>query len=91
MYTEWRRQMRAGLKHFQDARLPLYEQTILLPRLRDDLHPGLLNTTGCKGRAQVRVELIRRRDVITKITASGRTSSRQGSVVLECTATFSCA
>jgi transcriptional regulator with XRE-family HTH domain len=29
MYTEWRRQMRAGMKHFQDSLRPLYEQTLL--------------------------------------------------------------
>jgi transcriptional regulator with XRE-family HTH domain len=46
MYTEWRRQMRAGLKHLQDARLPLYEQTTVFRVYETTFIPGLLNTAG---------------------------------------------
>ncbi len=46
MYTEWRRQMRAGLKHFQETYLPLYEQTTLFRVYENTVIPGLLNTAG---------------------------------------------
>lgn len=44
MYTEWRRQMRAGMKHFQDSWRPLYEQTLLFRVYETTFIPGLLNT-----------------------------------------------
>ena len=46
MYTEWRRQMRAGLKHFQETYLPLYEQTTLFRVYENTVIPGLLDTAG---------------------------------------------
>jgi len=46
MYAEWRRQMRAGLKHFQDSWRPLYEQTLLFRVYETTYIPGLLNTAG---------------------------------------------
>ena len=46
MYTEWRRQMRAGMKHFQDPWRPLYEQTLLFRIYETTFIPGLLNTAG---------------------------------------------
>jgi transcriptional regulator with XRE-family HTH domain len=46
MYAEWRRQMRAGLKHFQDSWRPLYEQTLLFRIYETTYIPGLLNTAG---------------------------------------------
>jgi Domain of unknown function (DUF5753)/Helix-turn-helix domain len=46
MYTEWRRQMRAGMKHFQDSFRPLYEQTLLFRVYETTFIPGLLNTAG---------------------------------------------
>jgi transcriptional regulator with XRE-family HTH domain len=44
MYTEWRRQMRAGMKHFQDSFRPLYEQTVLFRVYETTFVPSLLNT-----------------------------------------------
>jgi transcriptional regulator with XRE-family HTH domain len=44
MYTEWRRQMRAGMRHFQDSMRPLYEQTLLFRVYETTFIPGLLNT-----------------------------------------------
>ncbi len=44
MYTEWRRQMRAGMRHFQDSSRPLYEQTRLFRVYETTFVPGLLNT-----------------------------------------------
>jgi transcriptional regulator with XRE-family HTH domain len=46
MYAEWRRQMRAGMKHFQDSFRPLYEQTLLFRVYETTFIPGLLNTAG---------------------------------------------
>lgn len=46
MYAEWRRQMRAGLKHFQDSWRPLYERTLLFRVYETTFVPGLLNTAG---------------------------------------------
>ena len=46
MYTEWRRQMRAGMRHFQDSVRPLYEQTLLFRVYETTFIPGLLNTAG---------------------------------------------
>ncbi len=46
MYAEWRRQMRAGMRHFQDSFLPLYEQTLLFRVYETTFVPGLLNTAG---------------------------------------------
>lgn len=46
MYTEWRRQMRAGMRHFQDSLRPLYEQTRLFRAYETTFIPGLLNTAG---------------------------------------------
>jgi len=46
MYTEWRRQARAGMRHFQDSVRPLYEQTLLFRVYETTLIPGLLNTAG---------------------------------------------
>ena len=45
MYTEWRRQMRAGMRYFQDSVRPLYEQTLLFRVYETTFIPGLLNTT----------------------------------------------
>ncbi len=44
MYTEWRRQMRAGMKHFQDSMRPLYEQTLLFRVYETTFVPSLLST-----------------------------------------------
>jgi Domain of unknown function (DUF5753)/Helix-turn-helix domain len=44
MYTEWRRQMRAGMKHFQGSLRPLYEQTLLFRVYETTFIPSLLNT-----------------------------------------------
>lgn len=44
MYAEWRRLMRAGMKHFQDSSRPLYEQTLLFRAYESTVIPGLLNT-----------------------------------------------
>jgi transcriptional regulator with XRE-family HTH domain len=44
MYTEWRRQMRAGMKHFQDGYVPLYERTRLFRVYEPSVFPGLLTT-----------------------------------------------
>jgi transcriptional regulator with XRE-family HTH domain len=44
LYTEWRRQLRAGMKHFQDSARPLYEQTRLFRVYETTFIPGLLNT-----------------------------------------------
>jgi transcriptional regulator with XRE-family HTH domain len=49
MYTEWRRQMRSGMKHFQDGWLPLYERTLLFRVYETTFIPGLLNTAGYAG------------------------------------------
>lgn len=46
MYTEWRRQMRAGMRHFQDSLRPLYEQTQLFRGYETTFIPGLLSTAG---------------------------------------------
>jgi transcriptional regulator with XRE-family HTH domain len=46
MYTEWHRQVRAGMRHFQDSVRPLYEQTLLFRVYETTLIPGLLNTAG---------------------------------------------
>jgi transcriptional regulator with XRE-family HTH domain len=46
LYTEWRRQMRAGMRHFQDSLHPLYEQTMLFRVYETTFIPGLLNTAG---------------------------------------------
>ena len=46
MYTEWRRQMRAGMRHFQDSARPLYEQTRMFRVYETTFIPGLLNTAG---------------------------------------------
>jgi transcriptional regulator with XRE-family HTH domain len=46
MYTEWRRQMRAGMRHFHDSVRPLYEQTLLFRVYETTFIPGLLNTAG---------------------------------------------
>jgi transcriptional regulator with XRE-family HTH domain len=45
MYTEWRRQMRAGMKHFQGGYVPLYERTRLFRVYETTVFPGLLTTT----------------------------------------------
>ena len=44
MYTEWRRKMRSGLKHFQDSYLPLYEQTTHFRAYETFFVPDLLAT-----------------------------------------------
>jgi transcriptional regulator with XRE-family HTH domain len=44
MYTEWRRQMRAGMKYFQDSLRPLYEQTLLFRVYETTFVPSLLST-----------------------------------------------
>jgi transcriptional regulator with XRE-family HTH domain len=46
MYTEWRRRMRAGMRHFQDSARLLYEQTRLFRVYETTFIPGLLNTAG---------------------------------------------
>ena len=44
MYVEWRRQMRAGMKHFQGGYVPLYERTHLFKAYETTVLPGILNT-----------------------------------------------
>ncbi len=44
MYTEWRRKMRSGLKHFQDSYFPLYERTGLFRAYQTMFMPDLLAT-----------------------------------------------
>jgi hypothetical protein len=44
MYTEWRRKMRSGLKHFQDSYLPLYEESTLFRAYETTFVPDLLAT-----------------------------------------------
>ena len=44
MYTEWRRQMRAGMRYLQDSVRPLYERTLLFRVYETTFIPGLLNT-----------------------------------------------
>jgi hypothetical protein len=44
MYTEWRRKMRSGLKHFQDSYLPLYEQSAHFRAYETAFVPDLLAT-----------------------------------------------
>jgi hypothetical protein len=44
MYTEWRRMMRSGLKHFQDSYYPLYEQTARFRVYQTMFMPDLLAT-----------------------------------------------
>jgi hypothetical protein len=44
MYTEWRRRMRAGMKHFQNSLRPLYERTLLFRVYETTFIPSLLNT-----------------------------------------------
>lgn len=46
MYTEWRRQMRAGMRYFQGSLHRLYEQTLLFRAYETTVIPGLLNTAG---------------------------------------------
>ncbi|MFL6117268.1 MAG: DUF5753 domain-containing protein, partial [Catenulispora sp.] len=44
MYTEWQRQMRAGLRRLQDAVVPLYERTRLFRGYENTVIPGLFHT-----------------------------------------------
>jgi transcriptional regulator with XRE-family HTH domain len=44
MYTEWRRQMRSGMKHLQNRHLPLYEETTLFRAYETIFVPNLLAT-----------------------------------------------
>jgi transcriptional regulator with XRE-family HTH domain len=44
MYAEWRRQLRAGMRRSQAARLPLYERTRLFRLYEPALVPGILQT-----------------------------------------------
>lgn len=44
MYAEWRRQLRAGMRRSQAARLPLYERTSLFRLYEPALIPGILQT-----------------------------------------------
>lgn len=44
MYVEWRRQMRAGMRRSQTARIPLYERTALFRLYEPGLMPGLFQT-----------------------------------------------
>lgn len=44
MYAEWRRQLRAGMRRSQAARLPLYESTSLFRLYEPALVPGILQT-----------------------------------------------
>jgi transcriptional regulator with XRE-family HTH domain len=46
MYTEWRRQMRAGMRHFQGSLRRLYEQTLMFRVYETTFIPGLLSTAG---------------------------------------------
>jgi transcriptional regulator with XRE-family HTH domain len=43
-YAEWRRQLRAGMRRSQAARLPLYERTRLFRLYEPALVPGILQT-----------------------------------------------
>jgi transcriptional regulator with XRE-family HTH domain len=43
-YAEWRRQLRAGMRRSQAARLPLYERTKLFRLYEPALVPGILQT-----------------------------------------------
>lgn len=44
MYVEWRRQTRAGLRHVQQAGVPLYERTRSFRIYEPGVIPGLLQT-----------------------------------------------
>ena len=44
MYVEWRRQMRAGMRHSQTVRLPAYERTRLFRLYEPGLVPGIFQT-----------------------------------------------
>jgi transcriptional regulator with XRE-family HTH domain len=44
MYTEWRRQNLTGLRHTQEARVPLYERTRLMRVYCSTVVPGLFQT-----------------------------------------------
>jgi transcriptional regulator with XRE-family HTH domain len=44
MYTEWRRKMRSGMKHFQDSYFPLYEQAARFRIYQTMFMPDLLAT-----------------------------------------------
>jgi transcriptional regulator with XRE-family HTH domain len=44
MYAEWRRQLRAGMRRSQAARLPVYERTSLFRLYEPALIPGILQT-----------------------------------------------
>jgi transcriptional regulator with XRE-family HTH domain len=44
MYAEWRRQMRAGMRRSQAARLPVYERTRLFRLYEPGLIPGIFQT-----------------------------------------------
>jgi len=44
MYVEWRRHMRAGLKHSQTSSVPLYERTKLFRGYENTVIPGLFHT-----------------------------------------------
>jgi transcriptional regulator with XRE-family HTH domain len=44
MYAEWRRQMRAGMRHSQAARLPVYQRTRLFRLYEPGLIPGIFQT-----------------------------------------------
>jgi transcriptional regulator with XRE-family HTH domain len=46
MYVEWRRHARAGLKHLQEASIPLYERTRLFRVYEPLVIPGLFTTAG---------------------------------------------
>jgi transcriptional regulator with XRE-family HTH domain len=49
MYAEWRRLMRAGMKHYEDSLRPLYEQTSLFRAYETTFIPSLLNTAAYAG------------------------------------------
>lgn len=44
MYLEWRRQLRAGLKHVQESSVPLYERTQTFRIYESAVIPGLFQT-----------------------------------------------
>jgi transcriptional regulator with XRE-family HTH domain len=44
MYLEWRRQLRAGLKHVQESSVPLYERTRSFRIYESAVMPGLFQT-----------------------------------------------
>jgi transcriptional regulator with XRE-family HTH domain len=46
MYVEWRRKVRAGLRHLQDSYVQLYRSTTLFRVYSPTLVPGLLQTEG---------------------------------------------